>query len=133
MKKAAGEAAFALGCLLAQAALLSVSATLPILCWVLASIWRMSCSGVIQNLSTVSVTTSLVRSRSSLSIRSLDREILGALARFAAPCRRDVLETGCFFRDTALARLVALLRCVVAMFTPNLQARVRLRTFKQPA
>lgn len=120
--------------LLAQAALLSVSATLPILCCVLPSICRISCSGVIQNFSTVSVIASLVRSRSSLSIWSLEREILGAPARFATACRRDVLDVGRFFRDIALTRLVVLLRRVVAMFTPNLlQARVRGRTFQKPA
>jgi hypothetical protein len=77
-----------------QAALLSIFSALPIFCCVLASVSRMWCSGVIQNLSNVSLTAAFVPSSSSRNARSLAWDILGprAAPRFPAESRREFLE-----------------------------------------
>lgn len=77
-----------------QAALLSILSALPIFCCVFPNVSRMWCSGMIQNLSKVSLIAAFVPSSSSRTARSLAWDILGPCADplFSAEFRREPLE-----------------------------------------
>jgi hypothetical protein len=95
---------------------------------------RMSCSDVIQNLSTVSLIAFRVLSRSSRRLRSHIRDILGP--RYFTWTRvRDLFKDPVEFpREVVELRFVPLLRMIAvvrAMFTPVLQAS--LFDLEQPA
>lgn len=105
----------------AQAALVSTFTTLPISFSVCANRPRMSCSGIIQYMRTVSLSAVRVFSSSSRTIRSLVRDTLG---------QRRLVCSNCLRGDTVRWRFAPRLMARFGILSPFLASIVEARVNK---